>query len=212
MRTQKLDLDSRYMEAEARHRSTASMLRKDMAEIEVRHADALNKQEEAAARRLSAAERDFAAVLRGLPLCPGRSPAGRAEEATGEGCPLSASSATPPCSSRSRSPSEENTLQRALNLLRRRADLAVAAGATADEDLAEALAAERERSDRQLASVERHHSNALVAAREAGERRLLAAEARHAEELGEVQAAAAGATTAPAGVQSTTPAVDWESP
>ncbi|CAK0800434.1 unnamed protein product, partial [Prorocentrum cordatum] len=135
----------------ARHRSSAALLRREMADMEARHAAALSRHEDAAARRLSAAERDFAAVLRGM------RPAGRAEEAAGEGHPQAAQFATPAGSSRSRSPSpsEQDSLQRALGLLRRRADLAAAAGAGADAELAEALAAERERSERRLVAVER---------------------------------------------------------
>lgn len=65
MRSQKLELDTRYMEAEARHRAAMRRLRQELAEVETRHADALSQQEIEAATRLAAAEADFSNALRG---------------------------------------------------------------------------------------------------------------------------------------------------
>lgn len=191
LRAQKLELDSRYMEAEARHRSSVSLLRKEIADMESRHADTLSKQEESAARRLTAAERDFAAVvseIRSSALPEQDAAAGSATSgasAASGGASQAASSGTAAGSS------TENALQRAIDLLRQRADLAFVSSAGADADLAEALRVERERYERRLATAERHHAEALSAAREAGERRLQAAEARHAEALVELHVSAA---------------------
>mmetsp|Transcript_71134 Transcript_71134/g.203916 ORF Transcript_71134/g.203916 Transcript_71134/m.203916 type:complete len:922 (+) Transcript_71134:181-2946(+) len=64
LRGQKLELDTRYMEAEARHRAALRRLRAELAEAETRHADALASQEAEAAQRLASAEVDFSQVLR----------------------------------------------------------------------------------------------------------------------------------------------------
>lgn len=64
LRGQKLELDTRYMEAEARHRAALRRLRAELAEAETRHADALASQEAEAAQRLASAEVDFSQALR----------------------------------------------------------------------------------------------------------------------------------------------------
>jgi len=64
LRAQKLDLDTRYMDAKDRHRADLRRLRTELAEAETRHADAIAAQEAEAAQKLAAAEADFSQALR----------------------------------------------------------------------------------------------------------------------------------------------------
>jgi len=162
LRAQKLDLDTRYMEAEARHRSAMRRVRAELAEAEARHADALATQEAEAAQRLAAAEADFATALREANRTATSSTAeetgGSIEEAT---------------------PGEQSAVSaEVLRSIRVRADARVA---EAEARHAEALQTERERAELRFVREEKRHEEALRVARESAERRVQAAESRQVE-------------------------------
>lgn len=172
LRAQKIDLDTRYMDAEARHRSAMQRVRAEFAEAELVGAEKLAAQESESARRLVAAEADFLLALR--------------EAARGSEEAQSSTSSTLEAGGGAATTGHDEgvRLAQALSTLRRRADVQ---RSEAEARHAEALLAERERSERRLAAAEKRQEEAVQAAREAGERRLLSAEAQHMEAIRELR-------------------------
>jgi hypothetical protein len=202
LRSQRIELDIRYMEAEARHRAAMQRVRAELAEAEAKHADALATQESESAERLAIAEVDFAVALReaartGAVLAD-RVPPPEATTTDDDDTSLPAATgaadegdegdggSTRPTSTR---PATRAEIPSAAELLGSGASSSptTGAGGEAGEQtttrVLQAIQALRRRTETQLAEAEVRHAEALLRERERADRRLAAAERNHEEAL-----------------------------
>lgn len=212
LRAQKLDLDYRYMEAEARHRAALRRVRAELAEAESRHADALAQQEHEAVQRLSAVEVDFSRAIRQV---ASGSSAEAAFSSISRGTNASNENARCDSAGSSAETDTDNckegiaALEEAIDLIARGTanadsdnclnaipscqifntesnwenDVGNSAAVAAENRLTEVLQSLRTRSDERLAENEARHAEAFSAERERAEIRIVREERRQEEAL-----------------------------
>eukprot|EP00747_Dinoflagellata_sp_TGD_P221133 gnl/TRDRNA2_/TRDRNA2_93009_c0_seq1.p1 gnl/TRDRNA2_/TRDRNA2_93009_c0~~gnl/TRDRNA2_/TRDRNA2_93009_c0_seq1.p1 ORF type:complete len:846 (-),score=189.77 gnl/TRDRNA2_/TRDRNA2_93009_c0_seq1:71-2608(-) len=178
LKAQRNECETKFTEAEARHRAHLHVARAELAEAEARHADALAAQEAEASSRFAAAEADFAQAVREA------SAVSEDREHSSEEAPAAAATTPLSPSSQAAASGADARFAEALRVLRVRSEQRLQ---EAEARHAEALQGSRDAAESRLNEAERHHGEALMEVRAAalGEvaRALEETEVRHAAEL-----------------------------
>jgi len=183
LRSQKTELETKHMEAEAKQRSAMRCLRAELVECEARCADAMAMREAEAMRRAmateaqeAAAQPDLLANLDQLASSP-REEREAGEEARDEAAEAGQSTAG----------TFNVEARRALRQMQARAENRLA---EMEEQHAESLRLERERADMRISLADMRQEEAMRLAQEISDRRVAALEAQHMEALRDMQGVA----------------------